>query len=468
MPREISPIELEAIAAIVSLHPAGIGVEKIRSRLVKPLPPRTLQRRLHQLEQEQRIRSKGKSKGKRYFPAWAEPSATLVLREDEPPLQAQKSEADRIPLSVAAQEIEILINRPLMHREPVAYRAPFLDSYVPNKTAYLTHDMRAELARLGQVGVSHLPAGTYVRQVMNRLLIDLSWNSSRLEGNTYSLLETERLLAGGEGAAGKKFEETQMILNHKAAIEMLADQADEIAFNRYTICNLHALLSDNLLFDRNACGRLRTRAVGISGTVYYPLQVPQRIEDHFMEILTKAEMIDDPFEQSFFVMVHLPYLQPFEDVNKRVSRLAANIPLIRGNLCPLSFVDVPQRDYVNGLIGIYELNRIEYMRDVFLWAYRRSAARYGAVLQTLGEPDPFRLRHRASISELTRGVVLAPMDKGQAAQWIARQAKVMVPETDRQRLIQEVEEELSSLHEGSIARHRLRPGEFRTWQEQWR
>ena len=464
----MSQTELKAIAAIVSLYPAGVGVDKIRSRLVKPLPPRTLQRRLHQLEQELRIRSKGKSKGKRYFPVGEENSGALVLREDEAPLKAPKTESDRIPLSIAAQDIEKLINRPLMYRQPVAYNAQFLYDYVPNMTTYLTHDMRAELARLGHVGVSHLPAGTYVRQVMNRLMIDLSWNSSRLEGNTYSLLETERLLAGGDGAVGKKFEETQMILNHKAAIEMLADQADEIAFNRYTICNLHALLSDNLLFDRNACGRLRTRAVGISGTVYYPLQVPQRIEDHFMEILTKAEMIDDPFEQAFFVMVHLPYLQPFEDVNKRVSRLAANIPLIRRNLCPLSFVDVPQRDYVNGLIGIYELNRIEYMRDVFLWAYRRSAARYGAVLQTLGEPDPFRLRHRVQISELTRGVVLAPMDKGQAAQWIAQQAKIMVTEMDRQRMIQEVEEELSSLHEGSIARHRLRPGEFRTWQEQWR
>ena len=468
MPKEISPSELEAIAAIVSLHPAGIGVEKIRSRLIKPLPPRTLQRRLQQLEQEDRIRSQGISKGKRYFPATPEPFTTLVLREDQPPLYAVKSESNNIPLSAAAQEILDLISRPLMHRPPVGYDARFLNVYVPNKTAYLTEDMRAELSRLGQVGVSHLPAGTYVRQVMNRLLIDLSWNSSRLEGNTYSLLETERLLAGGEGAPGKKFEETQMILNHKAAIEMLADQADEIAFNRYTICNLHAVLSENLLFDRTACGRLRIRAVGISGTVYHPLQVPQQIEDHFMEILTKAEMIDDPFEQAFFAMVHLPYLQPFEDVNKRVSRLAANIPLVRRNLCPLSFVDVPQRDYVNGLIGVYELNRIEYLRDVFLWAYRRSAARYGAVLQTLGAPDPFRLRYRAQISELTRGAVLAPMDKGQAALWIAQQAKTIVGEMDRQRLIEEVEAELSSLHEGSIARHRLRPGEYRTWQEQWR
>ena len=92
-----------------------------------------------------------------------------------------------------------------------------------------------------------MPAGTYLRQVMGRLLIDLSWNSSRLEGNTYSLLETQRLLELGEAAEGKAAEETQMILNHKGAIELLAEGSDQIGFNRYTICNLHAILSENLL-----------------------------------------------------------------------------------------------------------------------------------------------------------------------------------------------------------------------------
>ncbi len=118
------------------------------------------------------------------------------------------------------------------------------------------------------------PAGTYVQQIFNRLLIDLSWNSSRLEGNTYSLFETERLLELGESAEGKDAREAQMILNHKAAIELLVGQAAEIGFNRYTILNLHALLSDNLLGDPQACGRLRNRPVGIEGTVYHPLEVP--------------------------------------------------------------------------------------------------------------------------------------------------------------------------------------------------
>src|ERR1035438_1925019 len=150
-----------------------------------------------------------------------------------------------------------------------------------------------------------------------------------------------------------------MILNHKAAIEMLADQAEEIGFNRYTICNLHALLADNLLADPAASGRLRSKPVGISGTVFHPLEVPQAIEENFQQILDKATAIVDAFEQSFFVMVHIPYLQTFEDVNKRVSRLSANIPLVRRNLCPLSFVDVPVDDYVDATLGVYELNRVD-------------------------------------------------------------------------------------------------------------
>ena len=103
---------------------------------------------------------------------------------------------------------------------------------------------------MGQAGQPKLPAGTYVRQVLDRLLIDLSWNSSRLEGNTYSLLETQRLFEFGENAEGKAAADAQMILNHKAAIEMLVDQAGDVGFNRYTICNLHVL---TVPIDKPAC-----------------------------------------------------------------------------------------------------------------------------------------------------------------------------------------------------------------------
>jgi len=324
------------------------------------------------------------------------------------------------------------------------------------------------LLEIGRPPGGERPAGTYARTIYGRLLIDLSWNSSRLEGNTYSLLETERLLDLGEAAEGRDALEAQMILNHKAAIELLVEQAEEIGFNQYTILNLHALLAENLLADPQAGGRLRRIPVGVGGTVYHPLEVPQLIEECFGSILDVAAAIADPFEQAFFALVHLAYLQAFEDVNKRVSRLAANIPLIRGNLCPLSFVDVPERAYVEGVLGVYELNRVELLRDVFVWAYERSSARYSAVRQSLGEPDPFRLRYRVLIAEVVAAMVRAGMDRKGAAARVRQCASEQVPPADQPRFVEVVETEIMSLHEGNIARYRLRPAEFRAWRESWR
>src|SRR5207249_1135095 len=131
-----------------------------------------------------------------------------------------------------------------------------------------------------------------------------------------------------------------------------------------------------LLADPQASGRLRRMAVGIGGSVFIPLSIPQSVEALFNLIIDTAAQIKDAFEQAFFAMVHLPYLQPFEDVNKRVSRLAANIPFIKHNLSPLSFIEVPESLYVEGILGVYELNRIELLRDLFAWAYAQSCKQY--------------------------------------------------------------------------------------------
>jgi hypothetical protein len=289
-----------------------------------------------------------------------------------------------------------------------------------------------------------------------------------LEGNTYSLLETERLLFSGEAASGRDAKEGQMILNHKQAIEFLITSADETGFNRYTLLNLHAMLSDNLLADPMASGRLRSIAVGISQTVFLPLEGPQRIEERFQQILDTASVIADPFEQAFFAMVHLPYLQPFEAVNKRVSRLAANLPLIKRNLCPLSFVDVPQPTYISALLGIYELNQVALLREVFVWAYKRSCARYSAVRQSLGEPDPFRVQYRALIADAVTHVVRTQLGKASAIAHVRRCAETQIPGKDQAGFIEVTETQLMSLHEGNIARYRLRPSEFEAWRLAWR
>ena len=166
-------------------------------------------------------------------------------------------------------------------------------------------------------------------------------------------------------------------------------------------------------------------------------------------------------------MVQLPYLQPFDDVNKRVSRLAANIPLIKANLAPLSFEDVPRELYTEAILGVYEMKRIELLRDVFIWAYRRSAARYAAVRQSLGEPDPFRLQHRSSLREVVGAVVRERMDKKRAAAWVDAWTQEHIDPEQRERFREIAERELLSLHEGNFARYRVRPSEFEAWQEVW-
>lgn len=448
----------EAVLKAVAQSAAGANIEQIEAQLPQPPTRRTLQRWLNALVGQGRLRKEGQARSTRYLlPVQAAPEAADAAPGDV-----------FFPLSDEARAIDIAVRQPVQHRTPVGYRRSFLDSYRPNTTFYLHAALRAELQALGQVAAHNEPAGTYARSIANRLLIDLSWNSSRLEGNTYSLLETERLLSAGDAAEGKGALEAQMILNHKAAIEFLMDCTPDMGFNRYTLLNLHALLSDNLLPDPTASGRLRTVAVGIGQAVFLPLEGPQLIAECFAQVLDTAAAIQDPLEQTFFAMVHLPYLQPFEDVNKRVSRLAANIPLIQHNLCPLSFVDVPPAAYISAMLGVYELNRIELLRDVFAWAYKRSCARYSAVRQSLGEPDPFRLRYRALIFDTVAEVVRAAMNKQRAIAFVARQARQHLPPADQHRFVEVTETELMSLHEGNMARYRLRPSEFEAWRQGWR
>lgn len=461
----IIPIDAyQEVIEIIARFPGGANIEQIEDNL--PVPPnrRTLQRWLNHLIAQQQVHRKGQGRSVRYLSGKGVDAQANIVANAPTTTHAHIL----IALSPEAKAVEQYIRQPLMLRKPVGYNQAFLDEYRPNETHYLSQEIRDELLTKGQAVSSNEPAGTYARQLSNRLLIDLSWNSSRLEGNTYSLLETERLISAGESASGKNALEAQMILNHKEAIEFLIDSAGEIGFNRYTLLNLHALLSDNLLDDPTASGRLRTIAVGIGQTTFLPLEVPQRIEACFEQVLETATAIRDPFEQAFFVMVHLPYLQPFEDVNKRVSRLAANIPLIQRNLCPLSFVDVSQSTYISALLGIYEINRVELLRDVFVWAYKRSCARYSAVRQSLGDPDPFRSQYRQQIIEVVASVVKEKLGKPEAIRRIHRFAQEQIDAADRSRFIEVVETQLLSLHEGNIARYRLRPNEFQGWSQFWK
>jgi fido (protein-threonine AMPylation protein) len=461
MGRKIPASELEAIENAVRRRPEGAAFSEIVS-VLPGFPHRTLQARIKKLVDAGRLVRKGERRGTRYFiPGEVQQSITVDT------VSATREAGPGMPLSNAGEEIRQLVARPLFMREPVGYDYTFLDEYAPNHNFYLPEAARRDLHERGRGEMPPAPAGTYARDILNRLLIDLSWNSSRLEGNTYSLLDTERLINFSRAAEGKNARDATMILNHKAAIEFLVENAGEIDIEPITVRNLHALLSTDLLPDPDAPGRLRRIPVSIGGSVFQPLAVPQVVKERFHALLAKAAAIEDPFEQAFFVMVQLPYLQPFDDVNKRVSRLAANIPLVRHNLAPISFTDVPDDAYIQGVLGVYELKRMELLRDVFVWAYKRSAAKYAAQRQSMGEPDPFRLRWRTDLQAVVSDVIRQCMTRADAQRHIRVWVRAHVDEPDRERFTIMAETELLSVRESNFARYRVRLSEYHAWKRAW-
>jgi hypothetical protein len=445
-PRKLPDNIDEELFRHIGNAPDGLKIDELLRLPDLDVSRRSLQRRLSELVESKQLITEGGSRSTRY----------LLPKSSEAGV-----EDDYVRLSPSGADVRRLVRRPLAERTPVGYNREFLDQYRPNESSYLTPETIASLTRIGTTANAERPAATYARQILSRLLVDLAWSSSRLEGNTYSLLDTKRLIESGKAAEGKDASETLMILNHKNAIEFMVDLGEDLIFSSQIILNFHAILSDNLLADPNASGRLRRIAVGIGDSVYHPPEVPQVIEECFQQIVDTAAAIRNPFEQAFFAMVHLPYLQPFEDVNKRVSRLAANIPFVRHNLSPLSFFDVPQRAYFDALVGVYELNRVDLLRDVFVWAYERSTKRYVAVRQSLGEPDRFRLKFgtelKEAIGEIVRGG-LAP-----SVEAVTDAARELVPAEHLDDFVRMAINDLENLHEGNFARFRLRPSEFKAW-----
>ena len=179
MPKRIPEQELDAILAVVSAHPGGVGVRTIREGLPFALRPRTLQRRLALLVEQQRLVAEGRGKGRRYR-APVTGKASVVLGD----VAFEGRGEVYLPISPEAEVIKQAIRAPIQERQPVGYRRDFLDDYRPNETCYIPAETRRHLHELGRPPDRERPAGTYARTIYGRLLIDLSWNSRRLEGNT--------------------------------------------------------------------------------------------------------------------------------------------------------------------------------------------------------------------------------------------------------------------------------------------
>ncbi len=397
----------------------------------------TLKRYLDELVQGGHIIRVGNARATRYQLAAAPTLASAAT--------GGEIAASGFPLSLASRRLLLHLRQPLGVRQPVTYQRQLLENYVPNVSFLLPNELAAALALEGQMK-GQQPAGTYARKVLEALLIDLSWSSSRLEGNRFTLLATEELFKRGtEGNDSDAI----MLLNHKRAIEFLVDAVPEFGLTLPVISNLHSLLMADLLPDSTSLGQVRTKVVNISDTVYVPTQIPDLLREMLERIVNLARLVKNPIEAAFFLWVNLAYLQPFEDGNKRTSRLATNIPLLLYNCAPLSFLDVDVRDYAHAMLGVYEQLDMSLAVDLFAWTYRRSIQKYGVIAESVGGPDPFRLKYRSHLAKAIQLIVREGRKLRDAV------GEVQLPADDQDRFRAILEIELSALTPENCARFYL-------------
>ena len=236
----------------------------------------------------------------------------------------------------------------------------------------------AELENLEQLqekfqeNISGLADELYKKD-MERLAIDLSWKSSQIEGNTYSLLETERLLKEKKTASGKSKDEAVMLLNHKEAIDFIVENPDylkELTIAR--IENIHGILVKELNVDRN----IRRRRVGITGTNYAPLDNEFQIRKALESVCNLVNSRDNIFEKSLLLLLMISYIQPFNDGNKRTARIVSNAQLIAAGYCPISFRTVDSIDYKKAMLLFYEQNNITVFKTIFIEQFEFAVNNY--------------------------------------------------------------------------------------------
>lgn len=323
-------------------HPLS-GRSEIAAGLTRSVSDSTLKRMLSEALRKGWIEVQGKGRGTKYT---LTPQAQLTM-----PLNLD---------TYFAQEMD--------EREIHAgFNFDLIRSVLP-KVVLFTEAERKQLAdahAFFRKNVEEMTANEYQKE-MERLGVDLSWKSSQIEGNTYSLLETERLLREKKSAQGKSREEAIMLLNHKDTLDFILSTPDylkELSVHR--IEDVHALLTKELNVDRN----IRNRRVGITGTNYAPLdnafQIREAIEDSCALINAK----EDVFEKALLTLVLLSYIQAFSDGNKRTARITSNAILIAHGYCPLSFRTVDSIDYKKAMLLFYEQNNISAFKRIFIAQY---------------------------------------------------------------------------------------------------
>ncbi len=452
-----------AVTYQLSQEREPISLKKLMIKLGGGYAERSVRRWMAAMVKEGLIERFGNKRATRYkwIPptVWPITSSELFFAESKELIQP-RTQVNQCFGSESKKIIE-RVRRPLYERRPVSYADHWVDAYQPNESFYIPLEVRSQLYTAGKRSKRQEPAGTYAHQIFNRLLIDLSYNSSRLEGNTYSLLDTQKLLLEGKGAEGKLEEEKVMILNHKEAIRYLVDSAPRLKVDKETICTLHYLLSDGLIEPRYT-GKVRDQGVRVGGSTYIPFENPKQLEMELSRLIEKAALIQDPYEQSLFLLVHMAYLQPFLDVNKRTARLSANIPLIKNNLVPLSFNDVEREDYISAVIAIYELQEIRPMLDLYLFSYQRTCAMYDETVKAINF-DEVRVRYRGQRRALIREIILNRLVGKVMNDYLSSQTLKWVKKEDRELFFEDVIEDLNEINQSRLFGLGITPEQLRSW-----
>jgi hypothetical protein len=444
LPSGTADARTRQILTVLQGQGAGLTRQEIQSSAgLEGVDVQAVRRLLAQLVRAGQARVEGQTKARLYFLAVAPPGPGTVDSARRPP-----REEPAAPAPVPARS------------QPVGHQPGFLEAYHPDRAPYLAPELRARLSAQ-EGGAGDVPPGPYSRAQRRRLLADLAWVAARAEGAGFPLREVERTVDRGAPPPGLAPRGLQVLLNTLGAVEFLLASGLALAPDLTTLRNLSALLTENLLADPDDEGRLRSRAVPVPGSAYRPPDQPWVIAQGFARILGTAQAIPDPFEQSFFLLVHLAYLHPFPAANAAAALLAAAIPLIRLERAPATWVEVPPEALALALRALCEQTRVDPLRDLFVSACAASAERHRAAARP--GPDPFRLRFRGELRALVREAVLGGDAPAAASERFQGFARARLAPEDRPGFLAAAEAELAALHDGNFARYQLRPSEFAAW-----
>jgi Fic family protein len=339
----------QEITNYVKDHP-GCSSREIHEGLVEAASYATLKRRIQELVQEGFLKKNGKGKATRY-----ELSLEYQILFPVDIDQYFKKEIDE-------REIKEQFNHKLIKHDL-------------RKTSLFSNEEMSYLQNLQkkfEKNINELSPEEF-RKEFERLAIDLSWKSSQIEGNTYSLLETERLLKEQQTASGKTRDEATMLLNHKAALDFLLDYPDYLSpLSISKIEDIHSILVRDLPVKRN----IRVRRVGISGTNYKPLDNEFQIREALESVCLLVNETTNIFRKALLALVLLSYIQPFADGNKRTARITSNAILLHHRYCPISFRTVDSLDYKKAMLVFYEQNNISPFKKIFIEQYEFAVRTY--------------------------------------------------------------------------------------------